>query len=129
MTPSLARPVTRLLPEPELPTSRITGESARERLLGIVQRYIAAEDAEAAANAVEMETLAAEMERGAVEREMSSLGPRLLPPPSAAPLPNPPAAASAPPAPPPPPAASKYYLAPADSEPWKSYVNPDGPIR
>ena len=48
---------------------KVTGESARHRLLQVVLNVIAAEDAEASRRASEIETAACELEADAVARE------------------------------------------------------------
>jgi hypothetical protein len=125
--------------------SRITGESARQKLLEVVLAVIAAEDAEAAARASEMETIASEMERDpAVLRRLEServITPSLgdiVPPGEQGQLhvgpvvgpddhkarPKPIIDAK----PNPPPSAPRYELVPRE-EPWREWVRPDGSIR
>jgi hypothetical protein len=137
--------LARLMPPSKEPSSEITGESARQKLLQTVLAVIAAEDAESSQAASEMESIAAAMENDpAVLRRLEcaervitpgeadvieplqfaiggvARGPDDPPPPSQVIVDVTP---NQPPAPVPP--AYDYVR----NQDWKSYINSDGSIR
>jgi hypothetical protein len=140
--------LARLMPPSKKPSSHITADSARQRLLQVVLNLIAAEDAEASAAASEMETRAAALEGEGGAEELARLRARsepITPPDSAIIEPSQFHVGGCRPGPDDPPPQSNVVIdvrpnpAPAAPAPaaydyarnqdWKSYINSDGSIR